>query len=231
MWQDCGLTRHNLDESHQFYSGKLPAELLFDQASFESLWQLHPDEFHDITIHGRQVKTPRWQQAFGADYYYTGTLNRALPIPDLMRGLYDWCRQAIHRELNAILLNWYDAEFRHYIGKHRDSTVNMLVGSPIVTISLGATRTFRLRPWRSKRERLEKSDDQSEAAFIDFPAEDGTIFVTPYETNLAWTHDVPHSARCDGRRISFRLRAFTTGVLEDPVEDSSEQSPQQNNQE
>ena len=49
-----------------------------------------------------------------------------------------------------MLLNWYDAAQRHYIGAHRDSTVGLVSGAPIVTISLGATRTFRLRPMRGK---------------------------------------------------------------------------------
>ena len=33
-------------------------------------------------MHGRAVKPPRWQQAYGADYRYTGNTNRALPVPD-----------------------------------------------------------------------------------------------------------------------------------------------------
>ena len=35
----------------------------------------------------------------------------------------------------------------------------------------------------------------------DFPALDGTVFVMPFETNLAWTHEVPASAKRQGRRI------------------------------
>ena len=50
--------------------------------------------------------------------------------------------------LNGLLLNWYDGRLGHYIGKHRDSRVNMIHGAPIVTISLGEERSFRLAPWR-----------------------------------------------------------------------------------
>jgi alkylated DNA repair dioxygenase AlkB len=67
--------------------------------------------------------------------------------------------------------------------------------SPIVTISLGDSRTFRLRPAKAK-------------GFIDFEAAHGTVFVMPWETNLGVKHEVPHTARARGRRISITARAF-----------------------
>ena len=63
------------------------------------------------------------------------------------------------------------------------------------TISLGEQRTFRLTRKETKGRR-------------DFPATDGAVFVTPWETNLAWKHQVTKSARGKGRRISITLRAF-----------------------
>src|SRR5512142_1243688 len=76
----------------------------------------------------------------------------------------------------------------------------MIQDAPIVTISLGEERIFRLSHPRTKRRR-------------DFAACDGTVFITPYETNLAWKHGVPHSARRRGRRISITIRAFEEGSL------------------
>jgi alkylated DNA repair dioxygenase AlkB len=198
---DVALTKHPLDEHHALYSAELPAELRPDREGFERLWSLHPDEFHVIKMHGRQVRTPRWQQAYGADYHYTGNVNRALPVPPELVALHRWVRGGIDDRLNGILLNWYDAEHEHYIGKHRDSTVNMVEGAPIVTVSFGAERAFRLRPWRA------------EGRLSDFPARDGKVFVMPYETNRAFTHEVPHSAKSVGRRISVTLRAFRTERL------------------
>ena len=71
----------------------------------------------------------------------------------------------------------------------------MVAGVPIVTISLGEGRIFRLSHPRTKQRR-------------DFSARDGTVFVMPYETNLAWKHGVPRFARWRGRRISITIRAF-----------------------
>ena len=190
-----GLHTHDLDGTHSFYAGQLSGELRFGSDEFEQLWQLHPEEFHEIKIHGRPVKTPRWQQAYGADYHYTGRVNKALPVPDILQPLLTWSRQAIASELNGILLNWYDGSHGHYIGKHRDSTKNMIYGAPIVTISLGQERTFRLRPWK-------------ENGLRDFQATDGKVFIMPYDTNLAWTHEVPSSKKLLKRRVSVTIRAF-----------------------
>jgi alkylated DNA repair dioxygenase AlkB len=192
------LTRHELANGHVFHAGKLPEALLLSKDAFETLWNVHPDDYHEIKMHGRLVKTPRWQQAYGEDYAYTGRVNRALAIPAMLTPLLDWTRSTFDPRLNGLLLNWYDATSAHYIGKHRDSTVNMAHGSPIVTISYGAARTFRLRPWKGQ-------------GFVDFDTFDGSVFLMPYATNLAYTHEVPHNAASHGRRISVTVRAFDGG--------------------
>jgi alkylated DNA repair dioxygenase AlkB len=190
-----GFTEKQLDDHHTIFCGALPRRLLPNQTEFEILWNLHPKEFHEIRMLGKLVKTPRWQQAYGKDYHYTQQTNVALSIPDELQPFFDWVRTAIDERLNGILLNWYDGRLGHYIGKHRDSTTNMIKGAPIVTISLGEERVFRLRPLKEK-------------VIVDFPAENSTVFIMPYDTNLAWTHEVPRSARHQGRRISVTLRAF-----------------------
>jgi alkylated DNA repair dioxygenase AlkB len=177
--------------------GTLPDELRADHARFEDLWAIHPDDYHVIQIHGRPVKTPRWQQAYGADYHYTGQTNVALPVPTDLEPFHDWSRRTIDERLNGLLLNWYDGKLGHYIGPHHDSTKNMVDGAPIVTVSLGETRTFRLTHPRLKTR-------------SDFIAEDGSVFVMPFDTNLAWKHSVPKSAKRLGRRISITFRAFRT---------------------
>lgn len=191
------LAPRALDETAAVQVGRLPDELVPDAAGFDRLWALHPDTFHVIKMHGKDVRTPRWQQAYGADYRYTGNTNRALPIPPDLEPLHRFIL-AIDPRLNGLLLNWYDAEHGHYIGKHRDSTINMVKGAPIVTISLGAERVFRIRRWKG------------DAGIHDIPTGNGTLIVMPYDVNLAWTHEVPHNAKATGRRISITARAFET---------------------
>ena len=197
MYESIGARRHALSGGHEFYACALPKGLLPDDDTFAALWRLHPDDYHEINIHGRPVQTPRWQQAYGADYHYTGRTNHARPVPARLEPYLDWCREHIYGRLNGLLLNWYDAARKHYIGNHRDSTRKMVESAPIVTISMGEARIFRLRPWRG-------------AGFIDVPAPHGAVFIMPYATNQAFTHEVPHLERYRGRRISVTVRAFIT---------------------
>lgn len=189
------LRRVALDDTHAVLVGTLPASLVPDDAGFEALWSIHPETFHEIKMHGRPVKTPRWQQAYGADYRYTGSTNRARPLVPPMPAWLAWARERFDPRLNGLLLNWYDGAAGHYIGKHRDSDVNRIEGSPIVTLSLGEARAFRLRPWRAE-------------GFVDVAAVHGSVIVIPWETNRAFTHEVPASKKSLGRRISVTIRAF-----------------------
>jgi alkylated DNA repair dioxygenase AlkB len=184
-----------LDGAHHLLTGALPAELVPDAPAFDALWALHPDAFHEIVMHGRKVRTPRWQQAYGADYTYTGNVNRALPLTSAMEPWLAWARAEIEPRLDGLLFNWYDGRSGHYIGKHRDSDVNRVEGTPIVTLSFGEARVFRVRPWRGE-------------GFVDVPATHGGVIVMPWATNRAFTHEVPAPRSATGRRISVTLRAF-----------------------
>src|SRR5688572_20751400 len=93
---------HDLRNAHTIWTGNLPVNLRFDSATFESLWRMHPPQFHEILMHGRVVKTPRWQQAFGMDYHYTGRVNRALSVPPLLDPLLAWAQGYIDERLNSI---------------------------------------------------------------------------------------------------------------------------------
>lgn len=186
------FTTHPLGDGLAFHQGTLPAELTWGETAFAEAWALHPVERPRIVMVGKPVAIPRWQQAFGHDYRFSNQTSEAAPVPPLLEPLRAWCRTAIDPRLNGLLLNWYDGP-GHYIGAHHDSTVGLVPGTPIVTISFGESRTFRLIRGRQK---------------CDFLAPHGTVFVLPADTNAAWKHLVPKSKRYSGRRISVTLRAF-----------------------
>ena len=164
------------------------------------VWQLHPEQRHLVKIF-RWVETPRWQQSYGANYIYTGSKNNALPVPELLRPLLDWARADIDGSLNGLLLNWYDGP-NDYIGPHHDSTKGLITNSPIVTVSFGETRVFRLTNGKGEQRIVR-----------DFPATHGTVFIMPWNTNESWKHEIVKSVKNTGRRISVTLRAFNEGVL------------------
>jgi len=193
--QPQGFERVELGEGHALFVGRLPSELGFSGARFEELWSLHPERFHELTFFGKRVAAPRWSQAYGRDYRYSGGVHAAVPVPARLAPLLEWGRSAIDTRLDGVLVNWYDRELGHYIGKHRDSTLGLVRGAPIVTISCGDRRVFRLRPWRG-------------SGRIDLEAEDGAVFVMPFDTNRAWMHEIRGERRAPGRRVSVTLRAF-----------------------
>lgn len=193
------MQRRELPGGGHVWLGELPESVRITAADFETLWAIHPADYHEIVMHGRLMKTPRWQQAYGEDYRYTGNVNRALPVPPQLEPFLTWVREAIDPRCNGLLLNWYAGEHRHYIGPHRDSATGLVPGAPIVTISLGEARPWRIRPWKGR-------------GFEDLEARDGTVIVLPWETNLAYTHEVTAPAGARGRRISITLRAFAAGI-------------------
>jgi alkylated DNA repair dioxygenase AlkB len=191
----AGFRWHELDETHGVYVGALPPEIRVGHFGFRELWDQRPAQFPEVMIHGKLVKTPRWQQAYGRDYHFTGRTSAALPIVPELEPFLAYGHSRIDARLNGLLLNWYDATLSHRIGKHRDSVKQMVVGAPMVTISLGAMRTFRVRPWRG-------------TGWTDFTVADGDVIVMPYRTNLEYTHEVPHFKQNIGQRISVTIRAF-----------------------
>ena len=193
----CDFESVSLEGGQIFLVGRLPDRLVPGPTEFEALWGLHPTEFPEIHLHGRLVKIPRWQQAYGADYHFSGRTSSALPIPMGLSPYLDWARSAIDDRLNGLLLNWYDGRLGHYIGQHRDSTRHMVPGAPIVTVSLGESRVFRL------------TREADGGRWVrDFSADSGAVFILPFETNRLWKHGVPRRAGRLGRRISITLRAF-----------------------
>ena len=164
---------------------------------FDMLWALRPAEYSTVKIMGKVVATPRWSQTYGRDYYFSGTHNIALPIPPLLVSYLTWSQEHIDPALNGLLVNWYDGALGHYIGKHRDDKGDMQRGKPIVTISLGQERIFRLRPYGTKG-----------GGYQDLLMKNGSVVVLPDDTNHAYTHEVPKFKKYQEKRISITLRAY-----------------------
>ena len=201
-----GFFRHELCDANSFMRGSLPPHLVASQQEFTRLWGLHPPEPPEILIHGRRVRTPRWQEVFGVDYHFTGSRHAAHPIPPDFYPWLEWGREVIEPQLNGVVVNWYDAALGHYIGPHRDSTKKMIPGTPIVMISLGHSRTFVLRRWKGEEK-------------VELSVANGAVVVLPYATNLRWTHEIKRLPRrtitasefaqpISRYRISITLRAF-----------------------
>jgi len=173
----------------------IDARELISRATFDALWKLRPKEAQKIRIAGKPISIPRRQQAYERDYRFSGQESVAQSAPPVLRPFLAWGRQNVNARLNGLLVNWYDAEFGEYIGAHHDSITGLAAGSPIVTISLGAQRVFRLRENGGKPS-------------CDILVSNGTVLILPWRMNRRWTHEVLRRASDTGHRISVTLRAF-----------------------
>lgn len=186
-----------LDSTHLLRCCKLPAQLCRDQADFNKLWQLHPRDPPRIFIHGRRVALPRWQQAYGRDYVFSGKTSKAQPIPAILQPYLSWAQNNLDMRINGLLLNWYEGQLGHYIGAHRDSTAGLVDASSIFMISLGGSRLLRLRPIK-------------QSGYLDLEINHGDVIIMPLSTNQHYKHEVPGLKRHRDRRISITMRCFET---------------------
>jgi alkylated DNA repair dioxygenase AlkB len=127
-WLDTGFLHENLKPSHE---------------TFTTLYNLHPKERGIVNVFGEK-QTPRYQQSYLRDYSFSGNVAKSLPLPNEFQPYLDFVNNLGYGEFNQVLLNWY-SNGHHYIGTHADSEKELIPDSPIVTISLGAERTFRIR--------------------------------------------------------------------------------------
>ncbi len=185
----------HLDEESVLYVSEKINDFDFSHDDFKKTWDTRPEEFHTVKMYGKEILTPRWQQAYGKNYSYSGSKNNALPIPELFKIFLEWSQENIDSRLNGLLLNWYDGQKDHYIGPHRDDTRDLFNDSPIVTISIGQERVFRMRKYGEK-------------GFKDLVMRNGEAIIIPWSTNLKWTHEVPNFKKYNGKRISVTLRAY-----------------------
>ena len=196
------FVQQDLPDGNKIRMGFVPDNLRMALEKFETLWDLQPVEPQLIRMSGRMVEIPRRQKAFGHNYQFSGQTSVAAPTPDVLDVYLQWAQAAVDHRLNGLLLNWYAGKLGHYIGPHHDDTRQLFHGSPIVTISLGERRMFRLTREEKQNGRKTVVDKR------EFPVEPGSVIILPWETNLAWKHSVPHFARYRGRRVSITLRAF-----------------------
>lgn len=160
---------------------------------WDALWAMRPDRPGILVMQGREVAMPRLQRAYGRDYSFSGQTSVAQPIPPELQAVVDWADGLGIGAFNQLLVNWY-ADGTRYIGAHSDNTAPLVRDSPIVTISLGATRCFRIRTRAGER-------------VMDLHPADRDVVVMGGAFQSEFKHEVTKVAHA-GPRISLTLRQF-----------------------
>ena len=189
--------REALQNNSWIDSSTLPESIQYD---FETLWDIHPENYNQVKILGKVIDTPRWQQTYERSYNYTGMEHEALPMPQQLQPFLEYA-QTLYPDFtfNQILINWYQNGL-HYIGAHSDNTKPLVKDSPIVSISLGQERLFRIK------------DKQTKTTIKDIILKDKTVITMGGSFQTYYIHEVPKvtgkKGEQLGRRINITFRAF-----------------------
>jgi alkylated DNA repair dioxygenase AlkB len=125
----------------------------------------------------------------GVTYRYSGTENIALPWTDPLLEIKHLI-EAIQGDFNYCLLNRYRTG-ADSMGWHADDEPEM--GNIIGSLSLGATRKFRIRHNATRETRV-------------FEVAHGTLIIMAGTMQQFWKHDVPKTKENVGERINLTFR-------------------------
>jgi alkylated DNA repair dioxygenase AlkB len=135
---------------------------------------------------------PRLTASYGDDgvtYRYSGTVNVALPWTRTLLEIKQRI-ETIRGEYNYCLLNRY-RNGRDSMGMHADDEPEM--GNVIGSLSLGATRTLRIRHNKTKET-------------IVFLVGHGTLIIMAGTMQQFWKHEIPKTTESIGERINLTFR-------------------------
>jgi alkylated DNA repair dioxygenase AlkB len=168
-------------------------------ACFSELLDLVEWEQHLIRIRGREVASPRLSAWYGdpdAHYRYSGLSLEPRPwLPPILE-LKTKVEGACDAPFNSVLLNLY-RDGADSMGWHSDDEPELGERPVIASLSLGATRRFRLRHRRRK---------DLEPVAIDL--ESGSLLIMQGDTQRFWKHQVPKTKRTVEPRINLTFRSI-----------------------
>jgi len=166
-----------------FLPSKL-ADRCFAELLETCAWEQKPGVFGNLQ--------PRLTASYGDEgltYRYSGTVNVARAWTPTLREIKQKI-EAVRGEYNYCLLNRYRTG-QDSIEMHADDEPEM--GNVIGSLSLGATRSFRIRHNKTKETRS-------------FQAGHGTLIIMAGTMQTFWKHEVPKTTENVGERINLTFR-------------------------
>lgn len=145
---------------------------------------------------------PRLTASYGDDgitYRYSGTVNVARPWTKTLLEIKSQI-EAIEGAYNYCLLNRYRSG-ADSVGRHADDEPGM--GNVIGSLSLGATRMFRIRHNTTRETRS-------------FAVEHGSLIIMAGTMQQFWKHEVPKTTESVGERINLTFRNIKPVASDSP---------------
>lgn len=145
----------------------------------------------------KSVAIPRLLAWFGdVPYAYSGLVHPAKPMPSVLVALKKRIEQmlagqGVDANFNSVLMNFY-RDGNDSIGMHADDETQLGPQPVIASLSLGATRTFKMVHPTTKTKR-------------DYCLQGGALLVMKGDTQEAWRHGIPKEPGA-GPRINLTFR-------------------------
>ncbi|GAA4350963.1 alpha-ketoglutarate-dependent dioxygenase AlkB [Hymenobacter saemangeumensis] len=154
-------------------------------------------EQRSIRLYGKELPQPRltaWHGEPEARYTYSGLHWEPRPWTPALQQLLRRVQAASGTQFNSVLLNLY-RDGRDSMGWHADDEPELGAAPTIASLSLGATRRFRLRP---------RPGVAAEPLGLDLPS--GSLLLMRPPTQQFWQHALPKTARPVGPRLNLTFR-------------------------
>jgi alkylated DNA repair dioxygenase AlkB len=181
-------------------------------ALFERLLKEIPWERHRLRMFGRELDAPRlscWIGDPDAIYVYSRSRFEPRPWSPSLLTLRQRVEQACGARFNSVLANRY-RDGADSMGWHSDDEPELGQQPVIASLSLGATRRFRLRRRLPRGTRAMPSDT------LDLRLTHGSLLCMAGATQHLYQHDLPKSAAVIAPRINLTFRLIQTPASRRP---------------
>jgi alkylated DNA repair dioxygenase AlkB len=185
--QSISLTDGGLIILYQAFFTKEASDAYFSKLLSECAWEQKPGIFGYMQ--------PRLIASYGdagVVYRYSGTTNVALPWTETLLEI-KHKTESVYGDYNYCLANRYRFG-SDSMGWHADDEPEM--GDVIGSVSLGATRKFRIRHNTTRETQT-------------FQLEHGSLLIMAGTMQRFWQHEVPKTKRPVGERINLTFRKIT----------------------
>jgi alkylated DNA repair dioxygenase AlkB len=149
-----------------------------------------------LQLFGTPRKVPRlvaWHGDPGTFYTYSGVTHVPSPWTPALESVRARVSELSGAAFNSVLLNRYRSGL-DAMGWHSDDEPELGADPVIASVSLGATRRFRLR----HRERRDRT--------LSFDLPHGSLLVMSGALQTHWMHSLPRTTQPVGERINLTLR-------------------------
>jgi alkylated DNA repair dioxygenase AlkB len=148
-----------------------------------------------------------------------------LPFSQTVSLIREHVQKVLNHPVNHVLIQHYRSG-ADYISEHSDKTIDVVRGSNIVNVSLGAQRVMTLRMKKDGAQQLPDAETATSRPAQRIPLPHNSMFILGPETNKKWLHGINHDKRPfqtkdeaeryqNGERISLTFRHIGTFLTKD----------------